>query len=137
MNQQMPEEARSFASATRRLRHVFIKQLTLMAQIGIHPHERQAAQPICISINAAVPEALGSTPETLAEVVCYEAISNRIKNIIAQGHVDLVETLAEQIADDLLAAFPIQRLNVRIEKPEAISEAAAVGVEIERLQILS
>jgi len=48
-----------------------------------------------------------------------------------------VETLAEQIADDLLATFPIQRLNVRIEKPEAISEAAGVGIEIERLQILS
>ena len=84
-----------------------------------------------------MPEALDSTPETLSEVVCYEAISKRIKHIIAQGHVDLVETLAEQIADDLLATFPIQRLNVRIEKPEAISEAAGVGIEIERLQILS
>ena len=106
-----------------------------MAQIGIHPHERQAAQRVFISINAAVPEALGQTPQTLAEVVCYEAISKRIKTLIAKGHVDLVETLAEQIADELLASFPIQRLNVRIEKPDAIEEAEAVGIEIERLRI--
>jgi dihydroneopterin aldolase len=137
MNHPNLEETRAFASAARGLRHVFIRQLTLMAQIGIHQHERQAAQRIFISINAAVPEALGQTPETLSEVVCYEAISKRIKSLIAKGHVDLVETLAEQIAEDLLASFPIQRLNVRIEKPDAIEEADAVGIEIERLPIRS
>ena len=136
MNQQIPEDNRSFASAARGLRHVFINQLTLLAQIGIHPHERRAAQPIHISVNAAVPEAHGSNPESLDEVVCYEAITNRIKKLIAQGHVDLVETLAEMIAEDLLAHFPIQRLCVRIEKPDAIEEAAGVGIEIERLRIL-
>jgi dihydroneopterin aldolase len=68
--------------------------------------------------------------------VCYEAITNHIKKLIAQGHVDLVETLAEMIAEDLLANFPIQRLSVRIEKPNAIDEAAGVGIEIERLRIL-
>jgi dihydroneopterin aldolase len=40
------------------------------------------------------------------------------------------------IAEDLLADFPIQRLSVRIEKPNAIDEAAGVGIEIERLRIL-
>ena len=135
MNQQNTEDHRSFASAARGLRHVFVKQLTLMAQIGIHPHERLNPQPIHISVNAAVPEAMGATPETLEQVVCYEAICNRIKALIALGHVDLVETLAETIADDLLSRFPIQRLCVRIEKPDAIHEAESVGIEIERLRI--
>ena len=54
---------------------------------------------------------------------------------ITNGHVDLVETLAKTIADDLLSRFPIQRLCVRIEKPDAIHEAESVGIEIERLRI--
>ncbi|MED5564931.1 MAG: dihydroneopterin aldolase, partial [Pseudomonadota bacterium] len=49
------------------------------------------------------------------------------------GHIDLVETLAEEIATRLLTDSRIIRLRIRLEKPEAIAEAAGVGVEIERL----
>jgi len=134
MNQHTIDDPHSFASATLALRHVFVRDLTVQAQIGIHPHERDTHQPIIVNVNAAVRELADTTPEALDDVVCYENLTRQICDIVAQGHVDLVETLAETIADNLLADRRIQRLRLRIEKPQAIADAASVGVEIERMQ---
>ena len=134
MNQHAFDDLPAFASAQLALRHGFVRDLTLQARIGIHPHEREASQPIIININAAVREIPDTAPEALDEVVCYEKLSRKIAGIIERGHIDLVETLAETIADDLLTDKRIQRLRLRIEKPQAIAEAASVGVEIERMQ---
>ena len=61
------------------------------------------------------------------------ALTEQIKQVLAGGHIDLVEVLAENIATRLLADPRIIWLRIRLEKPEAIAEAAGVGVVIERL----
>ena len=137
MNQQNFADISTMASATRGLRRVFIRDLVLPARIGIHDHERAQAQPVIINVDASVEEAVEgadtTTTGTIADVVCYETLTKQIKELLAGGHTDLVEVLAEEIADRLLAYARIIRLRIRLEKPEAISEAAGVGVEIERL----
>ena len=57
-----------------------------------------------------------------------------MSDIIAQGHIDLVETLADMIADALLVDRRIRQLRVQVEKPDAIDQAQSVGIAIERLQ---
>ncbi len=143
MNQNFTDND-AYASAIHELRHVFVEQLELMAAVGIHPHEQTARQPILISVHAAVPEAShhgghaafghqsGHEIRDINDVVCYEAISDKIIAIVDQGHVDLLEILAENIADALLQAYPISTIRVKIEKPEAIKQAKSVGIEIER-----
>ncbi len=137
MNQQNFADISTMASATRGLRRVFIRDLVLPARIGIHDHERAQAQPVIINVDASVEEAVEgadtTTTGTIADVVCYETLTKQIKEVLAGGHTDLVEALAEKIADRLLVDARIIRLRIRLEKPEAIAEAAGVGVEIERL----
>jgi dihydroneopterin aldolase len=66
--------------------------------------------------------------------VSYEVVVRRVEQIVAQGHVHLVETLAERIADACLADERVLAARVRIEKPDIIPNARSVGVEIERIR---
>ena len=84
--------------------------------------------------NAAlgVVEPADPTGDRLEDVVCYNRLTQAIKAIIAEGHIKLVETLAERIAEVAMKHPMVLAATVRVEKPRAIAEAAAAGVEIER-----
>lgn len=134
MNQQSPDRRPDLASAARGLRHVFVNRLAVEASIGIHPHEKQNKQTIWVSIDAGVLESAGDTPEHIEQVVCYEDMCKTTIALVARGHIDLVETLAETLADALMADRRIMELRVQIEKPDAIDAAASVGIAISRLR---
>ena len=134
MNQHPTSSQKQLASAALGLRHVFVKRLTVSASIGIHPHERAAKQTVLISLDAAVAETSADVDANIEDVVCYESMTKTVLAILEQGHVDLVETLAETIADTLLADIRIRHLRVQVEKPDAIEAAESVGIAIERLQ---
>lgn len=121
-----------FADAARSVRHVFIRDLALDAHIGVHRHEHGRSQPIRVNVDLAVAETAGRVDDRLADVVCYEAIARRIRTIVAEGHVKLVETLAEYVAQACLEDARVLAVRVRIEKLAALEGAASVGVEIER-----
>jgi dihydroneopterin aldolase len=118
------------ADAGLAIRHVFVRDLRLEADIGVYQHEKGRTQPIRINVDLTVSEAAHG--DHLANVVCYESVVNRIKAIVAAGHLNLVETLAERIAAACLEDGRVSRARIRIEKLAAIPEAASVGVEIER-----
>jgi dihydroneopterin aldolase len=122
----------AFAEASQPARRVFVRDLLLDALIGIYPEERVKSQKILINLELWVAETPGEPPRSYDEVVCYELLVKRTKALLAEGHVDLVETLAEKLASLCLADERVLRTRVRVEKPEAIAEAAGVGVEIER-----
>lgn len=133
MNQQPSHAVQSFANAARGLRHVFVNRLAVEASIGIYPHERESKQTVWISLDAAVVET-AQDPANIADVVCYDSMCQIVQAVLADGHVDLVETLAETIAERLLADTRIRQLRVQVEKPQAIAAAESVGIAIERLQ---
>lgn len=120
------------ADAARRERHVFMRDLILPAMIGIHTHERGTTQPIRINVDLSVSEGNGPEGDVIESVVDYEQLANRIAAIVQEGHVNLVETLAERIAAACFEDERVRRTRVRVEKLEAIKNAASVGVEIER-----
>ncbi len=132
MTQSPTQPAANIADALRSIRHVFITNLALDALIGVYEHEKLNPQKIIINIDLTVSEDKRDIDDKLAGVVCYETIVNKIKTILAAGHVNLVETLAEQFADACLEDSRVIAARVRLEKPDAISEAASVGIEIER-----
>ena len=132
MTQSASQPAVNIADALRSIRHVFITNLALDALIGVYEHEKLNPQKIIINIDLTVSEDKRDIDDKLAGVVCYETIVNKIKTILAAGHVNLVETLAEQFADACLEDSRVIAARVRLEKPDAISEAASVGIEIER-----
>jgi dihydroneopterin aldolase len=64
--------------------------------------------------------------------VCYADVVEDIRGLLAQGHINLVETLADRIAAQCLADRRVLSAKVRVEKLDVMPEASAVGVEIER-----
>lgn len=114
------------------LTRVFIRDLVLPASIGIYEHERETPQRVRFNIEllARLP-AGGPDDEEPRQIVSYEIVVKRIKRLLAQGHVNLVETLAERVAELALKDRRVVRARVRVEKLD-VYEGAAVGVEIER-----
>lgn len=123
------------ADASRQLYHVFIRDLVLPCSIGIHPHEKDAPQRVRLNLDLAVHEPADAINDDYANVVCYETITNAVRDLLAGGHVNLVETLAEDIAGICLGDIRVRSVRVRVEKLDIMPEAVSVGVEIERFRI--
>ena len=90
-----------------------------------------STQPVRINVDLAV-EDLIDLGDDLAKVVDYGVIETKIRAIIAEGHVRLVETLAERIAAACFEDARVKTARVRVEKLHALSNAESAGVEIER-----
>ncbi len=127
------------ASAARALRHVFIRDLCLLASIGVHRREHEARQRIRINLDLGVddegtrpPSRRPVGPDALARVVDYEKLTDAVRALVNAGHVRLVETLAEQIAEHCLTDPRVQLARIRVEKLDVFADAASAGVEIER-----
>lgn len=126
----------AFADAHRGTRHVFVKGLELQAVVGIYDHEKDNPQRLIVSVDLNVAEDASSHSDKLENVVCYEAVVRNIQKMCEQGHVNLIETLAERVAECCLEDKRVLAVRVRIEKPDIMPECASVGIEIERLQRL-
>ncbi|HEX3665638.1 MAG TPA: dihydroneopterin aldolase [Rhizomicrobium sp.] len=127
----MTGQTSSYADAEKALRHVFIRDLELLAHIGIHGHEITKHQPVRINVDLAVDD-IGPLEDRLERVVDYEAITLQIRALVAKGHINLAETLAEQIATACLEDNRVHCVKVRVEKLHAVPGAQSAGVEIER-----
>ena len=119
------------ADAARAIRHVFIRNLELPAQIGVFHHEVGKRQPVRINVDLAVEDLL-ELDDDLAKVVDYGVIEAKIRAILDEGHLNLVETLAERIASACFEDARVKTARVRVEKLHALSAAESAGVEIER-----
>jgi 7,8-dihydroneopterin aldolase/epimerase/oxygenase len=119
-------------TADGRLYHILVRDLLLKCLIGIHEYERLAPQRVRINVDMAVFERAGPLGDDIANVVSYEDIINGIKRVMDDGHINLVETLAEDIAALCLVDSRVDSVRVRVEKLDVYAEAASVGVEIER-----
>ena len=113
-------------------RRVFIRDLELLGSIGVHEREKLGPQRIVVNVDLTVDEEGGLAGDDIEHVVSYEEAVRRIEVIVAAGHVNLVETLAETIATACLEDRRVLKALVRVEKPDIIANARSVGVEIER-----
>ena len=144
MNKPLPSklavtpETNVFANAPAGLMHVFVHDYKLPASIGIHPHERRDRQNIIVSVDLSIEDNAASSPSDLpqhiSDVVCYENITNLISDLVKDKHIDLVEQLAEEIAQLCLNLPRVTLARVKVAKPDAIESAGSVGVTIERFK---
>ncbi len=118
------------------LRRVFLRDMVVGAQIGVYPHEEGVDQRVRINIDFGVRDEPGLVVgrDDLSRTVSYERLVQMVRRIIGEGHVRLVETLAERIATGALADERIRVVRVRVEKLDVFAELDSVGVEIERRQ---
>lgn len=113
------------------VRHVFLRDMVLQASIGWYAHEHGVPQRVRINVDLAVEED-ADTSDHLRRVVSYETVAKAIRAIVAAGHVKLVETLAERIAEVCLIDPRVRFAHVQVEKLDIFPDAAAAGVAILR-----
>ncbi len=112
---------------------IIIKDLRLRGIIGIHPEERVKEQEIVINVIMFADIRPAAVSDDIAHAVNYETIARQITRYIESSTDYLVEKLTTNIARLVLAECElVTTVQVRVEKPEALPTAQAVGVEIER-----
>jgi len=120
------------APAGERLYRMFVKDLVLQCSIGAYAHERLHPQPVRINVDMQVRETSAVLNDDLANVLSYDRITAAIKAHIAKGHINLVETLAQDIAAICLEHASVVHARIGVEKLAVEPNAASVGIEIER-----
>jgi len=114
----------AFRAATK----VFVRDLAVEAEIGVYAHERGRLQPLIVEVELEVE---AGRRRALADTVNYETIVAQAVAIAASGHIGLVESYAQRLADACMALPRVVTARVRVEKPLALAPRTAVpGVEI-------
>jgi dihydroneopterin aldolase len=134
MNEPTPLRPRARTGAEPSYRRVFVRDLILPCTIGVHAHEHGAPQRVRVNVGLMVREDERNLQDRIENVLSYEHIVDGVRAIISEGHINLVETLAERIAGLCLADARVARVRVGVEKLDIYEEAASVGIEIERVR---
>jgi dihydroneopterin aldolase len=121
------------STAAARMMKVFVRDLVLPARIGVYQHEKLGTQRVRINLELVATEHPAIKDE-LNHVVNYADLVEQVRAIVDEGHINLVETLADRIAQACLVDRRVQSAKVRIEKLDVFPEADSVGVEIERVR---
>lgn len=111
---------------------IFIRELQLKTTIGIFEWEKKIKQNIIIDLEFAIDNRQAALNDDINETINYDQVITTIQTITEHQSFNLVETLAEKIADTLLQKFKTSWLKISINKIGAIKQAKGVGVIIER-----
>jgi dihydroneopterin aldolase len=116
-------------------RRIYLRDALFEANIGVYDRERAGAQRLLINVDLFVALAV-STPrhDRVEEVVDYDFVRETIRRRIERGHVNLQETLVDDIAGALLAHPGVVAVRVCTEKPDVYDDVAGVGVEVLRFK---
>lgn len=112
----------------REVDHVFVRDLVIPVEIGAYDFERGRVQKVRFNVEADVLRATGA--DDMRSIFSYDVVIDAIKMILASGHIDLVETIAERLADKVLLHERVQAVSVQVEKLDVAP--GAVGVRIRR-----
>lgn len=113
---------------------LLVRDLVLLADIGVYQHEHGRPQRVRINLDLEVAEA-DRIDDRLDRVLNYDALIQSVRTLVGTGRVNLVETLAERIAGLCLEDSRVRTATVRVEKLDLFTDVAAVGVEILRRNV--
>jgi dihydroneopterin aldolase len=125
-------ERDSAAAPLRDPRHVFVRGLELIGSVGVYEHEKRYEQRVVVSLDLAVRDDYDGLSDRLDHVYDYDLAIKAVKSTVQSNHFNLIETLAERIAEACLADSRVLAVRVRVEKPDVLPSCRAVGIEIRR-----
>jgi len=111
---------------------IFVHDYVIDCNIGVYAEEKGVTQKVRLSVDAYLAPNVRSTVDEMVEVPSYTDIIDAIDELAASGHINLVETYAEEIAKRLLKDARIGGLLIKIEKLE---RGPVRGVEIYRTRL--
>ncbi len=114
-------------------RRIIFQQLALDARIGILEHELRSTQPLHIDAEFDVDVSQDVHDHDIHTVLDYRELRSAIVDECTRQHVHLLETLSEKLVERIFGEFPdVRWIRIRVSKPLAFSDCAAVGIELQR-----
>ncbi len=111
---------------------IYIEQLKINCVIGVNDWERNVRRRIIVDLTLETDAAKAAKKDCIEDAIDYVTVSERVTDFVQASSYMLIETLAEKIANLVLAEFPISRIRLKLSKSGAISNAKSVSVSIER-----
>jgi len=111
---------------------IFLHDLRVETVIGIWEWERKIRQTVAIDLDMAADIRKAAATDSVDDTLNYKLVAKRLQQFVGESSFQLVETLAEKIAEIVLNEFDVTWVRVKLNKPGAIRGARDVGVLIER-----
>ena len=109
-----------------------IKGLKVETIVGVHAWERKVPRPVAIDLELAVDVAQAARSDALKDALDYAAVAQAVTAFAAASSFQLIETLAQRLAEKLQQDFGVAWLRLEVHKPGAVPRAQDVSVSIER-----
>lgn len=112
---------------------IFVRGLRIDARIGVHDHEKTRTQPLSLDAELQVADRrFHPARDRLEEVFDYQTIRQAMIEVVQDGHIHLLETIADRVVTRLLALPDVESARVRVHKYTAFEDVQEVGVEVMR-----
>lgn len=111
---------------------IFLTKLEVETVIGIWEWEKRLPQKVVFDLELSTDIKKAASSDSINDALDYKAVSKRIKVIASENQFELIETLAETIAQAILDEFEVNWLKLKVSKPFAIRDSKNVGLIIER-----
>lgn len=113
---------------------IFLRDLKVDTLIGVYEWEKRVPQTLQLDLEIALPNSRACQSDNIHDALDYADIVRDIQNALASRHFNLLEALAEHIAQILLKDFNAPWVKVSVAKLNAIRSSRMVGISIERGQ---
>ncbi len=111
---------------------VLIKELILDLKLGYYGFEKEKTQKVKFSLEIDYKDKKPSNDKDLKSIVNYSKIVRLIKKLVKNKHYNFLETLAEDVFDELFKDKRIDKISLRIEKLEIMKDCSSVGIQISK-----
>jgi 7,8-dihydroneopterin aldolase/epimerase/oxygenase len=111
---------------------IFLHDLRIDTVIGIWDWERKIRQTVRIDLDMGADVGTAAEYDDIEHTLNYKAVAKRVQSFVGESTFQLVETMAERVANLILTEFDVPWVRVKVNKPGAIRGAQDVGVRIYR-----
>ena len=111
---------------------VYIRDLRIETIIGIYDWERKTRQTVSLDLEMGTDIKKAAASDSIEDTLDYKSVAKRMIQFVGDSEFQLVETMAERIADIVLNEFNVPWMKLRLSKPGAVTGSPDVGVIIER-----
>ena len=111
---------------------IYLSDLKIDTVIGIYDWERRITQTVSFDLEMATDIRKAAASDTIEDTLDYKSVAKRLIQFVSESEFQLVETLAERVAEIILSEFNVPWVRVRLNKKGAVRHASGVGILIER-----
>jgi len=111
---------------------ILIKDLTLDLQLGYYDFEKEKKQKVKFNLEVSYQDKNPTNDKDIKSIVNYSKIVKLIKKLVKNKHYNFLETLAEDVFDELFVDKRIDKIILQIEKLEILKQCTSVGIQISK-----